>query len=96
MAKKKKTKKSTDEDMSAGMKAGLARRGIRAADDLAKQADDLRHVAIGLDQYADELRKKKIKRFEMDGHTKFDRAHKLLTDYLVQVNRWIGFAEHGR
>jgi len=83
-------------ELNPGQKAGTLRKGVRTRLELVAQADRLRHAAISLDQYVDELKSKKITKFEMDGHTKFDRAEALLTDYLVQVNRWIGNHEHGR
>lgn len=83
-----------DDELSPGAKAGVRRRANRTPKELRKQADTLRDFAISLDQYVDELDAKKIRSFEMDGVTKFDRAETLLRDYLVQVNRWIGAAQH--
>ena len=93
MAKKKSKLSSTDE-MSAGQKAAKKRMAVRTVSELISQAKTLRQRADALDKYANELSQKNMKQFTMDGVTKFDRADKLLSDYLVQVNRWIGAAEH--
>ena len=91
----KKSKLSSSDEMSAGQKAAKKRMAVRTVPELIKQAKALRQHADALDGYANELSQKNMKQFTMDGATKFDRGEELLKGYLVQVNRWIGAAEHG-